>query len=251
MSRLSIVRAATLYAMNTRESATDLSTGLSDLPALETIEICSGPNPSAAIIWLHGLGADGHDFEALVPYLAWPGAPEIRFVFPHAPVRPVSLNGGMPMRAWYDILNLESERGHDQRGIAESITQVKALLERERERGIASERIVLAGFSQGGAIALQLALSYPHQLAGLITLSTYLLFADQLESRIHEANRNIPVFAGHGKSDPVVPFSWGELLHQRLHALGFPIEWHSYPMQHSVCAEEVDHIVTWLAGRFS
>jgi phospholipase/carboxylesterase len=251
MGDLNIVRAATLYAMNTPESATDSAAAANTLPALETVELCTGPNPSASIIWLHGLGADGHDFEALVPHLAWPEAPDIRFIFPHAPVRPVTLNGGMPMRAWYDILSIDSGRGHDQRGIMESISQITALLEHEQERGIASERIVLAGFSQGGAIAMQLALRHPHKLAGLITLSTYLLFADQLESNLDPANRNMPVFAGHGNQDPVVPFSMGELMVQRLQTMGYPVEWHNYPMQHSVCAEEVEDIVVWLADRFA
>jgi phospholipase/carboxylesterase len=236
--------------MNRSESATDFSAGAGDLPALETVEVCSGPNPSAAIIWLHGLGADGHDFEALVPYLGWPSAPDIRFVFPHAPVRPVTVNGGMPMRAWYDILSIDSDRGHDQAGIAESISQVTALLERELERGIASERILLAGFSQGGAIALQLALRYPQRLAGLIALSTYLLGADQLEASLHPANRLTPVFAAHGRADPIVPFTMGDAMRQQLQVLGYPVEWKTYDMPHSVCGEEVDDIVAWLAGRF-
>ena len=247
---MGLVRADTLYAMNTRESATSFSAGEDDLPALETVEICSGPNPSAAIIWLHGLGADGHDFEPLVPYLTWPAAPDIRFVFPHAPVRPVTVNGGMPMRAWYDIISIDSERGHDQSGITASIEQARVLVERELERGIASSRIVLAGFSQGGAIALLLALTYPKKLAGLIALSTYLLFGEQLEKQLQPANRKLPVFAGHGSVDPVVPFAMGRAMHHRLRSLEFPIEWHSYPMPHSVCPEEIQDITHWLAERF-
>ncbi len=160
------------------------------------------------------------------------------------------MNGGMPMRAWYDIISIDSERGHDQDGIADSIAQVASLVERELERGIASDHIILAGFSQGGAIALQLALSYPLKLAGLIVLSTYLLFAEQLEGRLKPANRNIPVFAGHGTMDPVVPFRMGRAMRDRLSSLAYPVEWHSYPMPHSLCAEEVRDIGLWLAGRF-
>jgi phospholipase/carboxylesterase len=235
--------------MNKPDSALNFDFDGKELPLLETVEISTGPNPSVSVIWLHGLGADGHDFEPLVPHLDWPGAPEIRFVFPHAPVRPVTINGGMPMRAWYDILSLDSARGHDHRGIACSVQQVTALLQREQNRGMPTERIILAGFSQGGAIALQLALSFPYKLAGLIALSTYLLFDDQLESRMHEANRGIPVFVAHGSSDPVVPFARGEAVRQRLVALAFPVEWHAYPMPHSVCAEEVEHIAGWLRKR--
>jgi phospholipase/carboxylesterase len=197
---------------------------------------------------LHGLGADGHDFEPLVPQLSWPGSPEIRFVFPHAPVRPVTLNGGMPMRAWYDILSLEG-RDEDRRGIVNSVNLCAALISRELERGIQPGRIVLAGFSQGGAIAAQLALRYPQRLAGLIALSTYLLFPDQLESQANKANSRLPVFVGHGDSDPVIPCSWGEDLAHRIESMGCPVEWHSYPMAHAVCPQEISDITTWLQGR--
>jgi phospholipase/carboxylesterase len=224
--------------MNQQESA-----------ALQTVEVTTGPEPGAAVIWLHGLGADGHDFEPLVPEFTWPGAPDIRFVFPHAPVRPVTINGGMPMRAWYDIRSLGSDRNQDRNGIATSVNQVAALLRRENERGIDWNRIVLAGFSQGGAIALQLALRYPEKLAGLIALSTYLLLEDELDGSLSEANRDLPVFFGHGVQDPMVPFHLGESAAQRLEQLGYPVDWHSYNMMHAVCPEEVRDLSSWLRER--
>ena len=249
MGRLDIVKADTLYAMNTLESATNYSTAREGHQALETVELSSGPNPSAAVIWLHGLGADGHDFESLVPQLTWPGAPDIRFIFPHAPVRPVTVNGGMRMRAWYDILRIDTDRGHDRRGIVDSVRLVATLAARELDRGISSERLVLAGFSQGGAIALQLALGYPHKLGGLIALSSYLLFSHELEGRLHDANRHMPVFVGHGTTDPMVPLSMGQAVHSRLRSLAYPVEWHSYSMPHAVCPEEIDDITAWLKAR--
>jgi phospholipase/carboxylesterase len=217
--------------MNTQESA---------------VEISTGPAPTAAVIWLHGLGADGHDFEPIVPQLMWPDAPEIRFIFPHAPVRPVTLNGGMPMRAWYDIVSLTGDRDSDQRGIADSVNLAAALVGRERERGIESSRVVVAGFSQGGAIALQLALRYPETLAGLIALSTYLLLEHRLENDQHAANMKLPVFVGHGTSDPMVPYFLGEAVAERLGAMGHPVERHSYPMQHAVCPDEIADLSAWL-----
>jgi phospholipase/carboxylesterase len=235
--------------MNRDESAASYPAEGQALPVLETVERCSAPNPSASVIWLHGLGADGHDFEALIPQLAWPGAPAIRYVFPHAPVRPVTVNGGMQMRAWYDILSIESERDHDRHGIADSVRQVEALVARECERGIPSSRIILAGFSQGGAIALQLALSYPHKLAGLIALSSYLLFDKELENRLHEVNRDTAVFVGHGTMDPMVPLRMGKAVYRRLQSLDYPVEWHSYPMPHAICPEEVEDITAWLKER--
>lgn len=249
MCRLNVIRADTLYAMSELESAIGSSDAQLELPALKAVELISGPAPSASVIWLHGLGADGHDFEPLVPQIHWPGAPDIRFVFPHAPVRPVTINGGMPMRAWYDILSIDSNRGHDRPGIVDSVRQVAALVGRELDRGVPSGRIILAGFSQGGAIALQLALRYPKNLAGLIALSTYLLFPDELESQLHQANRALPVFAGHGTLDPMVPFNKGKSLAHRLETLGYSLEWHSYPIPHAVCPQEVSDITAWLRGR--
>jgi len=232
--------------MNKQESATAKQAGPGPDNVLETVELTTGPAPSAAVIWLHGLGADGHDFEPIVPHLLWAGAPDIRFVFPHAPVRPVTINGGMHMRAWYDIVDLSLGRDHDQKGIAESVNQAAALVARERKRGIASDRIVIAGFSQGGAIALQLALRYPETLAGLIALSTYLLLDDRLENDRKEANRDLPVFVGHGTSDPMVPCFLGEQLAQRLRGMGHAVEWHSYPMLHAVCPQEIADLSAWL-----
>ena len=212
----------------------------------DAVEISTGPNPSAAVIWLHGLGADGHDFEPVVPQLMWPGAPDIRFIFPHAPVRPVTLNNGMAMRAWYDIVSLTGNRDQDQKGIADSVNDTAALVRRERERGIDSDQVVVAGFSQGGAIALQLAVRYPEKLAGLIALSTYMLLDHRLENDRHEANKDLPLFVGHGRSDPMVPFMLGEQLAERMRNLGHPVEWHSYPMLHAVCPEEIADLSGWL-----
>jgi phospholipase/carboxylesterase len=235
--------------MTTQESAAGAGENRGRSALLETVEIATGPAPGAAVIWLHGLGADGHDFEPLVPQLTWPGAPDIRFVFPHAPVRPVTINGGMAMRAWYDIVSLTASRDRDQRGIADSVEQAAALIRRERDRGIEAGRIVVAGFSQGGAIALQLVLRYPERLAGLVALSTYLLLDDRLEQAAHEANRGLPVFFGHGRQDPMVPCRLGELAAERLRAMGYAVEWHSYPMPHAVCPDEVDDLAAWLRDR--
>jgi phospholipase/carboxylesterase len=216
---------------------------------LETVEVLTGPDPSAAVVWLHGLGADGYDFEPLVPQLLWPGAPDIRFVFPHAPVRPVTINGGMAMRAWYDIVSLTSGRDQDQQGIADSIRQASALVERERQRGIDADRIVLAGFSQGGAIAVQLALRYPEKLAGLIALSTYLLLEDKVADEASQANQGLPVFAAHGTLDPMVPIQLGQMLAGKLRDMAYPVDWHSYPMPHAVCPDEITDLSAWLRSR--
>lgn len=237
----------TLYAMEELESAHTSAGAVSGLPRLETVELSTGENPSVAVIWLHGLGADGHDFEPVAPLLLWPGAPAIRFVFPHAPVRAVTINAGMRMRAWYDVLSISSVRGHDETGIAESLQQVAALIGREQERGIAANRVVLAGFSQGGAIAIQLALRYPQRLAGLIALSCYLMHADRLQTEASAVNRGLPVFMAHGEMDPVVPFSWGESAARELSSQGYPVDWHAYPIEHSVSPEEIRHIGTWLS----
>ncbi|MBT8049457.1 MAG: alpha/beta fold hydrolase [Xanthomonadales bacterium] len=232
--------------MNTQESATAPQAGPGPESRLDTVEIVTGPAPDAAVIWLHGLGADGHDFEPIVPQLLWPGAPDIRFVFPHAPVRPVTINGGMQMRAWYDIVEMSLNRDQDQQGIAQSIEQSTALIERERRRGIDPSRIVLAGFSQGGAISVQAALRYPETLAGLVALSTYLLNDSELENNRHEANRELPVFVGHGTADPMVPCMLGEQVTGRLRGLGHAVEWHSYPMMHAVCPQEINDLAKWL-----
>ena len=233
--------------MSTVESARDSAAGQG---VLDAVEIETGREPIAAVVWLHGLGADGHDFEPLVPWLDWQDAPPIRYVFPHAPVRPVTVNGGMQMRAWYDIRGIDIDRDQDESGIAESIDQATALVRREEDRGIDPGRIVVAGFSQGGAIALQCALRYPVRLAGLIALSTYLLLESRLGSERHEANAGLPVFFGHGSADPIVPARLGSHAAGALERLGHPVEAHTYPMQHAVCPEEIEHIAAWLRKRF-
>ncbi len=235
--------------MNSSESATATAPENQPAAQLECVEISTRADPSACVVWLHGLGADGHDFEPIVPQLDWSGAPSIRYVFPHAPVRPVTLNGGIPMRAWYDILSLTSARGHDRDGIVDSVNRVAALLGREIDNGIPSRRIILAGFSQGGAIALQLALRYPRPLAGVVALSAYLLFGDRLASQRSEANADLPAFLGHGSNDPVVPIGMGEAAADALEALGHPVEWHEYSMAHAVCPQEIDHLRSWIRLR--
>jgi phospholipase/carboxylesterase len=215
----------------------------------ETVEVTTGAVPVNAVIWLHGLGADGHDFEPVVPILGLDRIGATRFVFPHAPVRPVTINGGMQMRAWYDIRGIDISRDQDEEGIADSAALVRALVQREIERGIPASRIVLAGFSQGGAIAAHVALRYPHKLAGLMVLSTYLLFPDRLEADISQAGREIDVFAGHGSMDPMVPVSLGKNLTASLKALNLQVSWHEYPMPHSVIQQELDDIGAWLRTR--
>jgi len=215
---------------------------------LETVEIETGPDPSCSIIWLHGLGADGHDFAPIVPELA-ASLPATRFVFPHAPVRPVTINGGMRMRAWYDIVSFDRSPPKDREGIEASRAAVERLLSREEERGVASGRIVLAGFSQGGALALYTGLRLDRSLAGLMGLSTYLLYSNEMESALSAASKSVPVFVGHGTYDPVVPFIAGQHLTATLRGLGYQVEWHDYPMPHAVCPEEIAHIAAWLSAR--
>jgi phospholipase/carboxylesterase len=220
-----------------------LTTGL--LPAVE-IEP-DGP-ADAAVVLMHGLGADGHDFETLVFELGLPAASAIRWVFPHAPIRPVTLNGGVPMRAWFDILGLDRRSEEDEAGIREAGEQVRALVGRERERGIPAGRIVLAGFSQGGAMALHTALREDERLAGVLALSTYLPLARTVASEAHPSNATVPIFMAHGTVDPIVPIGLGEAARDLLRSQGREVEWHTYPMPHSVCAEEVADIRKWLLG---
>jgi phospholipase/carboxylesterase len=216
---------------------------------LNSIEIETGKKPSASVIWMHGLGADGNDFVPIVNELDLDGTPAIRFVFPHAPMRPVTINNGFVMRAWYDITfgDLEGKsRQADERGVRESQAQVMALIEREEKRGVEPDRIVLAGFSQGGAIALQTGLRHPRKLAGVMALSTYLPLADSLPKEAATANRATPIFMAHGIYDPVVPIVMGAGSMTLLTGLGYSIEWRQYPMPHSVCPEEIDDIGAWL-----
>ena len=216
-----------------------------DTKLLERIEIETAPSPSAAVIWMHGLGADGNDFKPIVPELALPASLGVRFIFPHAPVRPVTLNNGMAMRAWYDILELGGGK-EDGEGLRASQFAVEALIAREESRGVAAGRIVLAGFSQGGAIAFQAGLRHPRRLAGIMALSTYLPLAGTLEAERHAANRDLPIFMAHGSADPMISIGRAGQSRKMLEALGYPVEWHEYPMPHSVCPEEIADISSWL-----
>ncbi len=212
---------------------------------LETLERETGARPDAAVIWLHGLGADGHDFEPIVPALRLPSRLAIRFVFPHAPMRAVTINMGMRMRAWYDIVELGG-RSEDEAGIRVSQSQVESLIARERARGIDANRIVVAGFSQGGAIALQTGLRYPDALGGIMALSTYLPIANTLEAERSQANSAIPILYAHGEHDQMIGIERARRSREALEALGYSIEWHSYPMGHEVCAPELVAISDWL-----
>lgn len=217
---------------------------------LETVEIETGSKPAGAVIWLHGLGADGHDFEPLVPELRLPEGLPLRFVFPHAPIRPVTINAGMRMRAWYDIVAIDRRARQDEEGIRESAAATVELIEREKERGIPAARIVLAGFSQGGAIVIHTALRYPERLAGLIALSTWMPLGETLAAEGSAANREMPVFMAHGRQDPMVPVALGEQTREALGAAGYPVEWQTYEMPHAVCPAEIADISTWLQERF-
>ena len=218
---------------------------------LETVEQETGPDPQWAVIWLHGLGADGHDFAPIVPELVRPGWPALRFVFPHAPVRPVTINNGMRMRAWYDIVGMDFPTRADSHGVKQSVMQANALIEREQARGIPAERILLAGFSQGGAIALATGVRRTAPLAGLIALSTYLPDAQAATDEKSNEATTQPVFMAHGASDPVIPLMYAEQSSQLLKTLGFNVDWHRYPMAHQVCAEELSDLGDWMAQRFS
>ena len=218
---------------------------------LETIEIETAPNPSAAVIWLHGLGADGNDFAPIVPELRIANAPAIRFVFPHAPMMPVTINNGYVMRAWYDVSfgDLEGKtKQADEKGVRASQAEIEKLIAHEVARGVAAEKIVIAGFSQGGAIALQTGLRHARKLAGIMALSTYLPVAHTLPAEAAAANRSIPVFYAHGTHDQVIPIAMAEASRKILDAAGYHVEWHSYPMQHSVCIEEIADISAWLVS---
>lgn len=214
---------------------------------LEHLEVPTGPSPAASIIWLHGLGADGRDFEPVVPQLGLPSSPAVRFLFPHAPVRPVTINGGMPMRAWYDFRSLEIGHGEDPEHVEASVQAVSKLIDGERERGIAAGRICLAGFSQGGVIALAAGLAYRERLAGVLALSCYLP-AGALPDYPADCP---PVFMAHGTEDPVIPIAHGRLTAERLRHAGVEVEWHEYPIPHGVAPEEIEAIGRWLGRRLS
>ena len=216
---------------------------------LPTVEHETAANPRHSVIWLHGLGADGNDFAPIVPQLVDPAWPALRFVFPHAAVRPVTINGGMPMRAWYDIAAADLVMRQDEAGIRASVAEVEALIAREHERGVSSEHILLAGFSQGGAIALAAGLRHAQTLAGIIALSTYVPMLSTLAAERHAANAATPIFWGHGSADPVVPMPRGSESRDLLLALGYTVDWHTYPMAHAVCAEEIADLRSWLGRR--
>jgi len=218
---------------------------------LAAVEVETGPAPKASVIWLHGLGADGHDFEPIVPELRLPPELPLRFIFPHAPVRPVTMNNGYPMRAWFDIVKIGLNQPRDSAGMQASRAAVEALIARERERGISAARTVVAGFSQGGAVALYSGLQHTEKLAGIMALSTYLPLGEGMEFAISPANALTPIFYGHGTQDPVVPLQLGEYTRNWLTGQGCMVSWHSYPMPHSVSAEEITHIRAWLISVLS
>jgi len=212
---------------------------------LESIELVSGPTPTASVIWLHGLGADGNDFVPIVGQMNLARVAPIRFVFPHASEMPVTINGGRVMRAWYDIPGANSTQTEDEPGLLRSQAQIEALIAREKSRGIAASRIVLAGFSQGCAMTLLTGLRHSERLAGLVCLSGYLPLAQQTAAQRQAANHDIPVFMAHGRQDPVIPFARAAQSRALLEQLGYVIEWHEYPMPHSVCAEEIRDLGHW------
>ncbi len=224
---------------------------------LPHIQLETGKNPNHAIIWLHGLGADGEDFVPVVDEMNLPVP--VRYIFPHAPKRPVTLNGGFVMRAWYDVyaaapnggLDLEGGRRQDEAGIRASQAEIEKLIAREQHRGIAAGNIYLAGFSQGGAVVLHTGLRHAAQLGGIIALSTYLPLAATLAQEASSAAKSTPIFMAHGTGDPVIPYTLGRASAQQLDAAAYPLEWHEYPMPHSVCAEEIEDIERWLEQRLA
>lgn len=228
---------------------------MNDTALLQTVERETGADPQWTVLWLHGLGADGNDFAPIVPELVQRDWPALRFVFPHAPVRPVTINNGVPMRAWYDIVALDLANRADESGVVQSVAQVEALIAREAERGIGPARLILAGFSQGGAVALATALRRREPLAGVVALSSYLPLSpaslEALPGNVPDAARRQPMFVAHGTQDPVVPFQAGERSAQLLRQLDFDVSWHAYPMAHQVCAEQIRDLGHWFGARFA
>ncbi len=218
---------------------------------LDTVENETGADPQWSVLWLHGLGADGHDFAPIVPELVRPHWPAIRFVFPHAPVQPITINNGVPMRAWYDIVSMDFRSRADSAGVDASIVELELLIEREIARGIPAERILLAGFSQGGAVILSALLRRTRPLAGLIALSTYLPDPAKAAAARVAGAISVPVFMAHGTQDPAIPVAIAEHTAQTLSALGLPVEWHTYTMAHQVCADELDALGNWLEARLA
>jgi phospholipase/carboxylesterase len=217
--------------------------------SLPCVEIETAPHPRHAVIWLHGLGADGNDFAPIVPELIGHDWPPLRFVFPHAPVRAVTINNGMRMRAWYDIRGMAIADKQDEPGIRESIASLDELIAREGERGIPADRVIVAGFSQGGAIALAGGVRHATKLAGIVALSTYLPLEPKTAGERSTANAGLPIFFGHGSFDPVVPLALGTDSRDALKQLGYGVEWHGYPMAHQVCAEEIADLRAWIGSR--
>jgi len=216
---------------------------------LDTVEVEHNPSKKpidTAVIWLHGLGADGYDFEPIVPQLQLPETFAVRFVFPHAPVRPVTINMGCEMRSWYDILSMQEVREINQAQLEQSCAQLRALIAQQQSLGIGSQRTVIAGFSQGGAVVLSTALAFEQPLAGVIALSTYLPLVEQAGNSRHAANSATPIFVGHGVQDPVVPCSLGHSIYEQLSAWRYSVEWHQYDMPHAVCLEEIADLSAWL-----
>ncbi len=223
-----------------------------DSDLLDCIEINPSDRPAATIIWLHGLGADGHDFEAIVPELRLPESLPVRYVFPHAPVRSITINAGLRMRGWYDILDLKfGADSVDRDQFLESEDMLKALIQAELKSGMPSERVLLAGFSQGGAIVLHTGLRYSKQLAGILALSMHLPTIHNLAPELSPANRNVPIMMAHGQMDPVVPMAKAIETRQELTRLGYEVSWHAYPMQHTVCADQIKEIRSWLIKIFA
>ena len=217
---------------------------------IKHLELVTGPEPGGSVIWMHGLGADCWDFVSIVKELYLPDDLPLRFIFPQAPTRPITINGGHVMPGWYDISMAELERKPDEAGVRESQGFIDALIAHEVSRGIASNKIILAGFSQGGAIALQAGLRQTQALAGILALSTYLTLGDSLAKEKTTANADIPILMAHGTQDPVVPLALARSSRDAMAALGFKVEWREYPMQHSLCAQEVEEISGWLQARF-
>lgn len=229
--------------------------GVAAVELLETVEVADSNEVEGSVIWLHGLGADGHDFEPIVPELRLAGTVALRFVFPHAPLRPVTINGGVAMRAWYDIITLDRDGPQDDAGIRHSSAALARLIEREYQRGVPFDKIVLAGFSQGGAIASHTALRYPKRLAGLMALSTYLPLQDSFKSEVianpSAQARELPIFMAHGSFDPMLPMALGKHSQVLLSGAGYRVEWHDYPMAHAVCAQEIADIREWLLSVYA
>jgi len=215
----------------------------------DAVEVTTGENPAGSIIWLHGPGADGHDFGPIVPELRLPTGLSLRFVFPHAPVQPVTINGGMAMRSWYDILSLDSAGRADRDGLLKSSALLEELIAREIKRGIEPHKIVIAGFSQGGAVAIHTALQTEHSIAGLMALSTYMALPEDAESAV--CRKDLPIFMAHGSFDPVLKMDWGRSSADKLTEHGYAVDWHEYPMAHAVCPQEIADIGQWLSNILS